>query len=437
MWNYYEGKSILVTGGSGFLGTAVVHRLLTTTSVPRIYLICRGGVEKLRMRWREWLPQGTADAMCDPSRLIVLDGDILRPNLGLSEPELEAIRNTTNIIIHAASSINLAAPLKRLHGPVIEATEMMVKIAQSCKMLDRFVYVSTAYSNTYLYPHSEKTDLRIEEELYRLPSGCDAVDELEEVRNYGTSTAYEAEDFPWSYAYAKHLTERLLVRHFKRSPEKLLIVRPAIIGAAQSLPFPGYNMPMSSPPTMFTAALLLFPYHNMRVACRMDKADLNVTSDEVPVDVVVDRLLCHLAVGTSGCIHAVSGARARRKVSTYMESVMKLRRLPWSVKPYWVNENWKSRKQDTLCRLYAIMGTSFNFAEEKTVSMYEKLSEKERMGMQLFKNIDVDNHVSARDQDIRHVMDYFARKSWLAWLLVMLFYFSFGKTSQTSRYARL
>lgn len=45
MWTYYEGKSILVTGGSGFLGTAIVHRLLTSTSVSRIYLVCRGGSE--------------------------------------------------------------------------------------------------------------------------------------------------------------------------------------------------------------------------------------------------------------------------------------------------------------------------------------------------------------------------------------------------------
>ncbi|CAG7971641.1 unnamed protein product [Penicillium olsonii] len=437
MWNYYEGKSILVTGGSGFLGTAIVHRLLTTTSVSRIYLICRGGTEKLRARWREWLPQGTADAMCDPSRLIVLDGDILVPNLGLSEPELEAIRNTTNIIIHAASSINLAAPLKRLHGPVIEATETVANIALTCKMLDRFVYVSTAYSNTYLYPHSEDVDLKIDEEFYTLPSGCDALDELHEVREFGTSTAYEAEDFPWSYAYAKHLTERLLLHRFRECSEKLMILRPAIIGAAQSLPFPGYNMPMSSPPTMFTAALLLYPWRYMGAATRMDQPDLDVTSDEVPVDVVADRLLCHLAVGTTGCVHAVSGIRARRRISTWLQSVMKLRRIPWDVKPKWIKENWKSRKQDRLCRLYTIMGSSFNFLENKTVAVYEKLSEKERMGLQLFKNIDTENHCSARDSDIRYVMDYFARKSWLAWLLVMLFYFTFGKTSQTNRYAKL
>lgn len=45
MWHFYNGKSILVTGGSGFLGTALVHRLIMSTSFCRIFLVCRGGME--------------------------------------------------------------------------------------------------------------------------------------------------------------------------------------------------------------------------------------------------------------------------------------------------------------------------------------------------------------------------------------------------------
>jgi hypothetical protein len=389
------------------------------------------------MRWKEWLPDGTGDTLCDPNRLIVLDGDILLPNLGLSEPELEAIRNTANIIIHAASSINLAQPLHRISGTIIEATEMMANIAFTCKMLDRFVYVSTAYANTYLYSHSSEPDVRVDEEIYGFPSGCDALEELDEVRSYGTSMAHEAEDFPWPYAYAKNLTERLLSRRFSGSDEKLLIVRPAIIGPAQSLPFPGYSMPMSSPPTMIAATLLLFPFSRIKIATRIDNPDYGVTADEVPVDVVADRLLCHLAMGTTGCIHAVSGARARGTFEPWRQSLMKLRRIPWELRPTWVKGYWKSPKQHAISRLFAIFGTSFDFSEEKTISMYQYMSEKDKVDLQLFKQIDAVDQVSARVEDIRYVMDRFARKSWWAWLILLLFYFNFGKTSQTSRYAKI
>jgi hypothetical protein len=304
-------------------------------------------------------------------------------------------------------------------------------------MLDRFVYVSTAYSNTYLYSHSSEPDVRINEEIYGLPSGCDALDELDEVRNFGTSMAHEAEDFPWAYAYAKNLTERLLSLRFSDSPEKLLIVRPAIIGPAQSLPFPGYNMPMSSPPTMIAATLLLFPFSRIKIATRMEQPDLDVTADEVPVDVVADRLLCHLAMGTTGCIHAVSGARARGRFEPWRQSLMKLRQIPWELRPTWVKGYWKSPKQHAISRFFALFGTSFDFSEDKTISMYQCMSEKDKTNLQLFKEIDRADQVSPRVEDIRYVMDRYARKSWLVWLILLLFYYNFGKTSQTSRYAKL
>lgn len=367
----------------------------------------------------------------------MLDGDILLPNMGLSEAELDAIQNTTNIIIHAACSVNLKHPLKRLHGPIIEATEMMAGIALTCTMLDRFVYVSTAYVNTYLYPHSGKPDLRINEEIYQLPSGCDAQDELNEVRGFGTSTAHEAEDFPWAYAYAKNLTERLLVSRFSDTPEKLLIVRPSIIGPAQCLPFPGYSMPMSSSPTIMAAEVLLYPFRRIRIATKMDNPDLEVTGDEVPVDVVADRLLCHLSMGSFGCIHAVSGARARGRYEPWRESLMKLRQIPWEVRPNWVKGDWNSPKQNSMCRMFALLGTSFDFVEDRTISLYQIMSEKDKAGLQLFTDIERRDQVSSRTEDIRYVMDRLALKSWLAWLVILLFYYNFGKASQTSQYAKL
>lgn len=102
------------------------------------------------------------------------------------------------------------------------------------------------------------------------------LDELNEVRKFATSLAYESKNFSWAYAYAKHLTERMLQHRFGEhgSKSKLLILRPAIIGPSQCLPFPGYNMPMSSPYTILAAALALAPYNAIRVASKMDEPDL-------------------------------------------------------------------------------------------------------------------------------------------------------------------
>lgn len=46
LWDRFLGKNILITGGSGFLGTAIVYRLITKAAPPeKIYILCRGGRE--------------------------------------------------------------------------------------------------------------------------------------------------------------------------------------------------------------------------------------------------------------------------------------------------------------------------------------------------------------------------------------------------------
>lgn len=37
------GKTIFLTGGSGFVGTALVWRLVTDCAVDHVYVLCRGG----------------------------------------------------------------------------------------------------------------------------------------------------------------------------------------------------------------------------------------------------------------------------------------------------------------------------------------------------------------------------------------------------------
>lgn len=389
----------------------------------------------LHAKWKEWLPRDAVDQLCTSDRLVILHGDILLPNLGLTGPELDNVRNNINIIIHAASSINLAKPLHRLSGTIIEASNMLADLALTCKRMDRFVYVSTAYANTHLYSQCDDLDVKISEAIYPLHRTRSVLDELEEVRKRGTSQEYEAERFPWAYAYAKHLTERLLRHKFTESAceKKLLIIRPSVIGPSQALPFPGYNVPLSSPCTVCVAGLLLTPFRNFRVATRMTDPELEAHQDEVPVDVVADRLLCHLALGTHGCIHAVSGVRARSEFELWRKALAKIRRIPWDVRPQWVKGDWDSPDQHHLARLYAILGTSFAFAEDRTVALYEGHPDIKNWGLQLFTDLDQNQSFLPRIQGIRYVMDRLAKRSWLVWLIVVIFYSDFGQNHSPGR----
>lgn len=45
IWDYYHDKTLFITGGTGFIGTTVLYRLLTQASPKHIYVLCRGGYE--------------------------------------------------------------------------------------------------------------------------------------------------------------------------------------------------------------------------------------------------------------------------------------------------------------------------------------------------------------------------------------------------------
>lgn len=39
--SFYNGKNVFITGGTGFVGIALVEKLLRTTEVNKIYLLVR------------------------------------------------------------------------------------------------------------------------------------------------------------------------------------------------------------------------------------------------------------------------------------------------------------------------------------------------------------------------------------------------------------
>lgn len=45
LWEYYNGKTVFITGGTGFIGTVLLYRLMTQSSPERVYVLCPGGQE--------------------------------------------------------------------------------------------------------------------------------------------------------------------------------------------------------------------------------------------------------------------------------------------------------------------------------------------------------------------------------------------------------
>lgn len=217
---------------------------------------------------------------------------------------------------------------------------------------------------------TEAADVPVQEDIYPLgqekDSGQQALEAWNEVQTTGTSHEYRSYDFPFAYAYAKHLTERLITHKFNKHDisNKLLIIRPSAIAPAIEFPYQGFSSPASTPSTVLAASIVLYPGRHMVIAGRCQDPWKETTMDEVPVDVVVDRLLIHTAFATSGCIHAVRGENERFPFEAWWKPLMGKRRIPWRVKPAWKEVDWHSSKSHPSARIYKVLGASFAFSQE-------------------------------------------------------------------------
>jgi hypothetical protein len=318
---------------------------------------------------------------------VILEGDITLESLGLDNEILSELRNTVSICIHAASSLNLKANLRKTAESVVKPSMAFAALALGFRQLKRFVFVSTAYTNAFMHflPVSDgkRQDCFVEEKIYPLPSGHSQRDpflELEEIERTGDTPEYSGVPHPFAYAYGKHLAERLLLNMFgKEGKQQLLtIIRPSCFGPAESEPFPHFETPGSSPATsVLCIALASLPKKALFTSNLADPS--KATLDEVPVDVVVNRLIAHVAYDTQGCVHAVSGESGRRPVQKMIHAALSLRKWWWPAPNIvWCSESTDPKKVCAMSKIFRLCGCSFLFSDAKTAELWNQMDDHDR-----------------------------------------------------------
>jgi nucleoside-diphosphate-sugar epimerase len=356
-----------------------------------------------------------AKVLTQSNRMTILDGELGdTATMNLPDDDLQMLKQKVHILIHAASSIALNNSLRELDYTVIAPTVCLAQYALKFVNLERFVFLSTAYVNAHLWMASKTSDVAVEERVY--PLGSNDENPLEtaphvyrELQKTGTTEEYETHDFPWPYAYAKHLAERLVFNKaaLKDASDKFLIIRPSVVGPADQFPYHGFTTSYSSPSTACAAAYAMHPGRKINLATRCENPDKEATIDEVPVDVVAERLLVHVALGSSGCVHAVSGEKGRLRIEDWWDAFKKERRWPWNVKPVWISKDWHSSDLHHVAKSLKIIGTSFAFSEEKTDILAEKLNSD----LKLYADRSSPYSLVHRRHHIHHLARQMAKKS--------------------------
>lgn len=86
----------------------------------------------------------------------VVSGDISDNDLGLSENDKLELLNKTQVIFHCAAAVRFDFTLLEIMKTNVIGTQRVLQLAEKMDQLKAFVYVSTAFSQSYQTDFEEK-----------------------------------------------------------------------------------------------------------------------------------------------------------------------------------------------------------------------------------------------------------------------------------------
>ncbi|KAM9502517.1 fatty acyl-CoA reductase 1-like isoform 2-T2 [Salvelinus alpinus] len=280
---YYEGKNVLITGATGFMGKVLLEKLLRSCpGIKAVYVLVRhkaGHTPQARIA--DMINCKLFDRVRDEQpdfaeKIVAVNSDLTLPELDLSTEDQEKLADCINVVFHCAATIRFNEPLKDAMQLNVLATQKMVALAHRMKHLEVFLHVSTAYANC------DRT--LIEEVVYPPPVDYKKlIDSLEwmDEKLVSAMTPGLIGKRPNTYTYTKAMAEYLVQQECGNL--NVAIIRPSIVGASWKEPFPGWIDNFNGPSGIFIAA--------GKGILRTMRASNNAVADLVPVDVVINTTL--------------------------------------------------------------------------------------------------------------------------------------------------
>jgi nucleoside-diphosphate-sugar epimerase len=133
-------ETVFITGFPGFIATRLVKRLAAegARSILLVHPLFLATAA-------EELAEIAGATGVDPNNFRVVEGDITKPDLGLSIGDLERARQETTTIFHLAAIYDLAVAYDVASHVNVEGTLNVNLFAKSIENLRRYHYVSTCY----------------------------------------------------------------------------------------------------------------------------------------------------------------------------------------------------------------------------------------------------------------------------------------------------
>lgn len=282
--DFFDKKSVFITGATGFLGKVLVEKLLRSCgdTLDTLYILCR---EKKGKDIKERLAEIYNNTLFKKleklhpnfrEKIVAIPGDAALANFGISDNNRTLLTEKVSIIFHIAATVRFDEKIKQAVALNIKATRTVLDLARDCKKLESFVHCSTAFSNC--------PQKHVKEEVYEAFIDTDAIINIVESTPecvLDKITPYLLGDWPNTYSYTKAIAESTVKQYGQGLP--VCIFRPSMVISTYQEPIRGWIDNMYGP-TGIVAGVGLGVIQTLH-------CDPEVNAEMVPVDMVVNGMI--------------------------------------------------------------------------------------------------------------------------------------------------
>lgn len=129
---YKDNKTVLLTGGTGYLGAYLMEALLTMTDV-KIFALVRGDnyMERLKENLIFYFGEEFCYQYCD--RIKVFQGDLSKDMMGLAKDVYKSLSGTVDTIFHCAGKVEHFGKYEDFYVNNVKSVENTLKFSMSGK----------------------------------------------------------------------------------------------------------------------------------------------------------------------------------------------------------------------------------------------------------------------------------------------------------------
>lgn len=134
--NNFDLTTVLLTGVTGFLGIHLLHELLLNKKVKQIYCIIRNKIgieasERLKKMIDFYYNSDEKLFRLIEEKVIILNGEITKPNFNLSEDTYMLLQNSVKTVINCAANVKHFSKPEQIRSDNVESVDNIINFCGS------------------------------------------------------------------------------------------------------------------------------------------------------------------------------------------------------------------------------------------------------------------------------------------------------------------